>query len=159
MAKTSNFQFTNTSELGTAVTPISLGLVSNYAVTAETANSSTLSNKTAPLDAEEIILFRSRYIPQVETQLSVQNPSKVKGGVQYTAQLEDVLVTTDDTDASFRIDDPMVVNLTIRHPRSGNITSAHVQTLIKRLLGSLIKSDGSWRFDDLIRGAERPITD
>jgi hypothetical protein len=159
MAKVSAFGFTNTGSSTHDVTPVALGLTSNYAVMGETANESVLNNKTAPIDAEELVTFRSRPLPQVNTNLTIQHPSPVRAGIQYQIQVENVLTTTDTADASFRVDEPIVTLLTIRHPKSGNITGAIIAQELYRIIGCLQKADGTWRFDDLMRGAERPIVD
>lgn len=159
MAKVSAFGFTNTTDSSNSVVPKALGLTTNYALTGMDANNAIMSNKTAPVDAEEIVTFRSRNIAQVNTDLNVQNPSGVKGGVQYQVQIEDLLMTTDTSDASFRVDEPLVALLTIRHPRSGNITNQIVAQVVTRLISCLMRTDGTWRFDDLMRGAERPVAD
>lgn len=159
MAKVSAFGFTNTTAGSHNITPPALGLTSNYALAEEDANNAILNNKTAPIDAEEIVTFRSRGIAQVNTDLNIQYPSKVKSGIQYQVQVEDVLMTTDSDDASFRVDEPIVALLTIRHPKSGNINSQIIGTVVNRLLACLMKADGTWRFDDLMRGAERPVVD
>lgn len=159
MAKTSSFGFTNVTDSTHEITPKLLALTDNYALTEEDANNAVLSNKTAPIDAEEIITFRSRNINTVNTNLNNQHPSGVKAGIQYQVQVEDLLITTDDSDASYRVDDPIVALLTIRHTKSGNITSDVIATVVTRLISCLMKADGSWRFDDLMRGAERPVVD
>jgi hypothetical protein len=159
MAKQSRFGYTNTEENVNTVTPFALGLTGNYALAKEDANNAVLNNKTAPIDAEEIVTFRSRPIATVNTDLNIQYPSKVSAGIQYQAQVEAVLTTTDTDDSSFRVDEPILALLTIRHPKSGNITSTQVAEVVRRLIGSLVKSDGTWRFDDLMRGAERPVVD
>lgn len=159
MAKTSSFSFTNTSAGTHPVTPTALGLTSNYALVGEDANNTILNNKTAPIDAEEIITYRTRPIAQVNTDLNVQYPAPVKNGIQYQVQLEAVYTTVDSADPSFRVDEPIVMLLTIRHPKSGNIKSAAIQELFQRLTGCVQKADGTWRFDDMMRGAERPIVD
>jgi hypothetical protein len=159
MSRVSVFGFTNTEDATSSVTPRKLKLTTNYALVDADANNAVLNNKTAPIDAEELITFRSRNIGQVNTDLNIQNPSKVKSGVQYQIQVEDVLTTTDTDDSAFRVDEPIVALLTIRHPRSGNITNGHVTTVVNRLLSCLVREDGTWRFDDLMRGAERPVAD
>jgi hypothetical protein len=159
MAKVSAFGFTNTTDSTHTVTPKLLGLTSNYAVTDQDANEATLSNKTAPIDTEEKITFRSRSIQNVNNDLNIQYPSPIKSGIQYQVMVEDTLSTTDSTDSSFRVDEPIVAQLTIRHPKSGNITGDLVAVIVTRLLSSLIKADGTWRFDDLMRQAERPVID
>jgi len=159
MAKTSAFGFTNVSDSSNEVTTKALGLTSNYSITTDNADVATLNNKTAPVDQEEIISFRSRDIGSVNTTLNIQYPSKVKSGIEYSLKIEDTLSTTDDTDADFRVDEPIICTVTFRHPKSGNISAQQVGTVFLRAISSLMKADGSWRFDDLMRSAERPVVD
>jgi hypothetical protein len=118
-----------------------------------------LNNKTAPIDIEEIIAIRTRNVGGVATDANIQYPSKVKGGIEYSVRLDEVLSTTDSSDASFRVDEPIVCTVAFRHPKSGNITGAHIATVFERMISVLMKSDGTWRFDDLMRSSERPIVD
>jgi hypothetical protein len=159
MAKVSAFGFTNTTAGANTVTPLALGLTSNYAVKQDTADAAVLNNKTAPIDVEEIVTYRSRDIATVNNSLNIQYPSPVKSGIQYQIMVEDTLSTTDSADPDFRIDEPIVMQLTVRHPKSGNIGNSQVATVFLRLISSLMKTDGTWRFDDLMRSAERPVTD
>lgn len=159
MAKTSAFGFTNKTASTHLITPVELGVVSNYAVTADTANQAVLDNKTAPIDAQEIISYRSRNLDRVNNNLTVNNPAKVPKGIEYGIQLEAVLVTTDSEDSTFRVDEPIVGTLTLRHQKSGNITDEIIGEFATRLLSAARKADGTWRFSDLMRSAERPIVD
>lgn len=159
MSKVSSFGFTNTTDSSNTITPKALGITSNYAVADQTANEAILNNKTAPIDTEEKITYRSRSIQTVNNDLNIQYPSPIKGGIQYQVVVEDTLSTTDTVDTAFRVDEPIVAQLTIRHPKSGNITGDLVGVVVTRLLSALVKSDGSWRFDDLMRQAERPVVD
>jgi hypothetical protein len=159
MSKVSAFGFTNTSDATVLITPKALGLTTNYSVVADTATEARLNNKTAPIDVEEMIWFKSRNIPKVDSDLNIQYPSPVKGGIQYWITTEDTLSTTDTDDATFRVDEPIVAQLNIRHPKSGNITADLVGQVVTRLLSACRRADGSWRFDDLMRSAERPVTD
>jgi hypothetical protein len=157
MARTSTFGFTNTSVSTNEVAAVALGLVDNYAVATDTADTAVLNNKTAPVDLEEIVTFRSRDIARVDNSLNIQYPSPVQKGIQYQVMVEDTLSTTDSEDASFRVDEPICAQLTIRHPKSGNITNDIVAAVVTRLLSTCIRADGSWRFDDMMRSAEKPI--
>lgn len=159
MAKTSQFSYTNTGTSTHALTPYLLGLTTNYAITQDDANRTRLNNKTAPIDAMEIVSFASQDISKVSNTLNIVNPTNVKGGIQYSALVEETLTTTDNNDASFRVDEPIIASLSIRHPKSGNITGDLVAEVVMRLLSSLVKADGTWRFDDLMRSAERPVVD
>jgi hypothetical protein len=160
MSKTSTFGFTNTDDGTVTLTPKALGLTSNYAVSADVSDQAILNNKTAPIDLQEVISYRSMDINNLKSNaVNIQYPSPVTAGVQYSVQVTDTLSTTDSNDASFRVDEPISVTISVRHPKSGNIGSAQVATVMMRALSSLVKEDGSWRFDDLMRGAERPIVD
>lgn len=159
MSKVSAFGFTNATAGSNTLTPLALGLTTNYAVKADTATEAVLNNKTAPIDVEELVSYRSRDIQTVNTNLNIQYPSPVKSGIQYQIAVEDTLSTTDTVDADFRVDEPIVMTLTVRHPKSGNIGNTQVATVFTRLISALMKTDGTWRFDDLMRSAERPVSD
>lgn len=159
MSKVSSFGFTNTSDSTNSVTAKALGLVTNYALMQDAADVVKMNNKTAPLDSEEIISFRTRDVAGVASEAPILNPAKVGKGIEYSIRVDEILSTTDSTDASFRVDEPIVATLAVRHPKSGNITDQHVQAVIIRLLSTLIKADGTWRIADLMRSAERPIVD
>lgn len=159
MAITSSFGFTNITQSTHDITPFVLGVTSNYSVITDDADETVLNNKTAPVDQEELVTYRSRLLNRVDSDLNNQYPSPVKGGIQYQVVIQDMLSTRDSANASFRMDEPIVAQLTIRHPRSGNITNTHVATVVQRLISACVRSDGTWRFDDLMRSAERPIVD
>jgi hypothetical protein len=158
MAKTSSFGFTNVTENTNDITPFKLGLLTNYSAE-DAPEQCEMNNKTTPIDVEELITYRAKKIPTVNTDLNIQYPSPVKSGVQYQVMIQDTLSTTDSSDPNFRVDEPIVAYLQVRHPRSGNITNAHVATVVTRLISSLFKEDGTWRFDDLMRLSERPVVD
>jgi hypothetical protein len=159
MARTSQFLFTNVTDQSAGKTPKQLGLVSNYAVTDNTANEARLSNKTAPLDAEELISIRTGNLERVKSRLVNQYPASSQAGVQYSIQIEDMLVTTDSTDPDFRVDAPIIASLSVRHPKSAAIDNNVVATVVMRLLSACMHDNGSWRFEDFMRSAERPVAD
>lgn len=159
MSRTSTYGFGNNTDATFTITPKALGLTSNYAVTEDSARAAVLNNKTASIDQEEIISFRSKDLPGINTVLTLQNPSGVKKIMQYGVQYEAVLTTTDSDDTTFRVDEPIVVTATIRHPKSGNFSNNVVAQAFIRMISSLLRADGSWRFDDLMRSAERPVVD
>jgi hypothetical protein len=159
MALTSQFRFTNVSDGEHSVTQKAIGITTNYASIQEDSSTAVLNNKTAPIDAEEIVTYRSKNLPKVDTGLNIQYPSPVKTGIQYQIMVEDTLSTTDNADPSWRVDEPIIAQLTIRHPRSGNITNDIIGQVVTRLVSAAMKADGTWRFDDLMRGAEKPVID
>jgi hypothetical protein len=158
MAKSAAFTFTNTTAGTNTVTPLALNLPQNYALTQDSADVAVLSNKTAAIDAAELVSFRSRKwnwkpSPKVE----ILNPSPVQTGMEYSMQLEDVLVITDSADASYRVDEPIICTVSFRHNKNGLITNSVVGTVFLRAISALMKSNGTWRFEDLMRSAERPV--
>jgi hypothetical protein len=159
MAKQSAFGFSNNTDSAVPVVPKALGLVSNYAVTKDTAREATLNNKTAAIDREEIISYRSWNFPELDTNLNIQYPAPVRNAVCYQVTAEETLTTTDTEDADFRVDEPIIVSLQIRHPRSGNITNDIVGQAVLRLISACRFDAGGWRFGDLMRSAERPVED
>jgi hypothetical protein len=159
MSRTSTFGFTNTTVGTHDVDQIALGLTQNYALVVDSADTVKLNNKTAPLDSEEIISIRTRDVKGIATDASILYPAKVSQGIEYSIRLDEVLSTTDSTDASFRVDEPIICTVSFRHPKSGNILPAHIATVFQRAISVLMRADGTWRFDDLMRSAERPIVD
>jgi len=159
MSKTINFLYTNKgTENSHHVVADCIGLTTNYSFTADTSEECTLDNKTAPIGTE-LITYQCRDIKNVNTALNVQYPSPVKSGVQYTIKLEDLARVTDTTDASFCVDEPIVITLSIRHHKADLITNDVVTTAFKRLVSSIERTNGTFRFDDLMRSAERPIAE
>lgn len=158
MAKSSSFGFTNTTAGAHDVDQIALGLTTNYALTSDQANNVVLNNKTAPIDQEEIVTVRSGNI-DIKSKANIMYPAPVKTGMEYGVRLDEVLSTTDSADPSYRVDEPIICSITFRHPKSGNITNAIVAQVFQRAISTLMKADGTWRFADLMRSAERPIVD
>ena len=87
----------------------------------------------------------------------MQNPSPVRNGIQYVIKVEDILRTVDTTSGAILMDEPVVAYLTIRHQKSGNVTPAIVADVVSRTIGACMRTDGTWRFDDLMRSALAPI--
>jgi hypothetical protein len=159
MAKVSTFGYTNTTSGTHDVTPKLLGLTSNYSLSEDQADVVKLNNKTAPIDQEELISFRSRIGQRLATDLNIQYPSPVNNVIEYSVRVDEVLSTTDTDNPNFRVDEPIVCSIAFRHPKSGNIGKDQVAEVFVRAISALMKADGGWRFDDLMRSAERPVVD
>lgn len=157
MSLTSSFGFTNVVVSGHTVAPIDIGPVTNYALKQDEPTSVVMDNKTCPLDQGELLTYKCQDIPKVTTSQLIHNPAKVAAGVQYVIKLEEILRTTSSTDSSFIVDEPVVAYLVVRHQKSGNITSDIVSGIAERLLGACRKEDGTWRFDELMRSALKPV--
>lgn len=160
MANTTTFAFTNTIPIAD-VTPsvIDIGAKTNYALVGEQPTVVEMQNKTAPLDQGERLTYRCQDIDKVSTAQAIQNPSKVRNGVQYVIKLEEILRTR-DADGNILYDEPIVAYLTVRHQKTGTITDSHIETVLYRLLGACFdKTAHEWRFADLMRSALQPVED
>lgn len=159
MAYTSSFAFTNTSDLSTGVTITGIKPKTNYALIAEQPTYVETQNKTAPLDQGERMTFRCQDVDKVSTAQSIQNPGKVRNGVQYVVKLEEILRTVDDA-GNIVMDEPIVMYLTVRHQKSGNIKASHLDIIFKRLLGAMYdETAAEFRWNDLMRSALQPVED
>lgn len=149
----SEFGFTNKAEnaQATAIKPVDLKLKTNYAVVQTGSGFSRLDNKTAPVDLSENVTFRYNAIKSVGNSLTNLNPSPIKGGIQYLVKLDALQRTTNGITGAV-VDEPITVQITFRHGLSSNITADTITTLLNRAISTLIKSDGTSRIKDLMRG-------
>lgn len=152
---TSEFSFTNTAAMAKTITPVQIDPISDYAKSEDTATSCELRNKTAKIGWGEALSYQCTAINNVSTKQAIANPGKVSSGMQYIVRLDEILRTTDDT-GNVVCDEPIVMYLTVRHPNSSNITPNHIASVFTRLIGALLRDDGSYRFDDLMLSALAP---
>lgn len=159
MAITSSFGFTNvTPTTSRTVAMYDMDITTDYALTLDEPTECRLINTTAAVDREEILSYRCKDLARVNTNLNVQNPSPVSGGVQYQVQME-ALLTSEDASVGYRVDEPIIVQISVRHPKSGNITPAHVATMIGRAASAMETDSGAWRIKELMRSALKPTAD
>lgn len=158
MALTTKFGYTNNDNVATGkeVVPKKISMTSDYALTEDEPTSCVMSNTTCPIDQGELVSYKCQTVKSVSTAQDILYPGQVGVGVQYVIKVEDILTTTSSTDASFRVDDPIVAYLTIRHTKSGFITADHIAQVVCRLIGACRTPDGNWRFNDLMRSALKP---
>lgn len=155
MALSSSFGFTNeTASWG--VTPSIMEVVTGFGTKVDDPEEYSCTNSECPVDQQELVTFQCKEVKNIASKLGNQYPPEVQGGVQYVIRLDELLKTTSSTDDSFRVDDPIVMYLTVRHPLTSRITTAHLKTLMQRLLGSMLDSNGEFRYEDLMKSALRP---
>lgn len=150
------FGFTNTAADTFNIVPVDVKAASNYAVTQDEPTELVSSNKTAPIDQPEILTYRCQDLKTVNLAMKNMYPPTITTGVQYVVKLDELASLTDSTDPSFRVDLPISAYLTIRHNKSGYVTSDMVASVVKRLLGACMKEDGTWRFNELMRSSLKP---
>lgn len=155
---TSAFSFTNKTA-GQTVGTTAIGIASNYAKTSDEPTEATLTNKTASLDQGEVITYRCREINQVSTSQQVLYPARVLNGVEFGVRVDELLRTTDSSDAIV-CDEPIVATLTIKCPKSSNINNDIITTVVTRLLGACYDQTAKkYRWDDLMRSSLVPTQD
>jgi hypothetical protein len=159
MAMSTSFGFTNTTTAAHRSTTLcDPGVLENYALVLDEPTECRLINTTAPVDREEILSYRAKDMNKINTNLNIQNPSPVAGGIQYQVQLE-ALLTTEDAETGFRVDEPIVVQISVRHPKSGNITPFYVSEMIQRAISLMQVDSGQWRIKELMRSSLKPTAD
>lgn len=151
----SSFSFTNNTA-GTSVPTTKLAPVSSYAKTMDEPTEARLSNKTCALDQGEILTYRCREIANVATVQQVLYPARVQSGVEYGVRIDELLRTTAE-DGSIICDEPIVATLTIKNPKSSNITEEVISQVVARLLGACYDETAKkYRWADLMRSALVP---
>lgn len=156
MALTSSFGFTNKSEATDKIAHIAMRTKTDYSLNEDGPDRCVVSNKTTPIDQPELVTYQCGEIKKVPTSIDVVNPAANTAGVQYGVRVDEVLRVTSTTNDSFIEDFPIVMNITVKHPRCGMITSAQIDGVFQRLIGALVKADGTTRFNDLMRSALKP---
>lgn len=156
MAISTQFGYTNKTASTKPVTPVNIEVMTKYAPIIDEPTQSVLSNLTCPSDQAELVSYKCQTVKGVSTSQENLYPPTVKTGVQYVIKIEELASTRSDTDPTFRVDNPVVAYLTIRHSKSAYITDAMIGEVVTRLLGACQKTDGSWRFSDLMRNSLRP---
>lgn len=154
----SSFSFTNTTD-GSSVPTTKLAPVSSYAKTMDEPTEARLSNKTCSLDQGEIVTYRCREINNVATVQQVLYPARVQSGVEYGVRIDELLRTS-AADGTIICDEPIVATLTIKNPKSSNITEEVISTVVARLLGACYDETAKkYRWADLMRSALVPAED
>lgn len=156
MAKNTDVGYSNKTASSKTFTLTKLGELSNYSIVEDEAGVTLLANTTGSLENAERISIKAQTIPEVKVSQGVAYPAPVKQGVQFSVKVEEVYSTTDSTDPSYRIDEPIVATLTVKHNQSSTFSDEAVQTAIGRVLSILFCDDGTSRIPALQRLATRP---
>lgn len=162
MAKTSEFKYTNKTETGAIIKLVKINEQSDYGITSDEPTSCSMANTTAPIGQDEVVTNFCTPIKTVNSTLTMPHPSPVKNGIQYGVKVESTLVTTDSSDATYEVDEPCVVQISVRHPRSTNFTSTLVSEAVQRAIsafyGNLFDATND-HVAMLMRSALQPMPD
>lgn len=170
MAKTSSWGYTNNTDSQESVTLKLVNLKSQYS--GYTLNSEEskgdnrpnnqsriiLSNRTAPRELDEKVMFAFRPLQEVRSFNLVTNPGKIRDGLEFRVRLDANLRT--EWDNGDVVDDPQVMELVFRGAGDGNVTAATVEEQFVRLISSCYDfTNDRWRFGDLLKQALEVETD
>lgn len=62
-------------------------------------------------------------------------------GIQYGVILDDIITETDTTDAAYRVDYPVRIEIRFTHQNHPAVTNAQIRELLGRAVSTLIKED------------------
>lgn len=160
MAKTTTFLFTNTDGAHSKSLPLyNMGEVNNYGVK-NTDSKSRLTNTTGSDlgTTSEALEYKASIQQKVDTKLNIQHPAKNKSAVQYSVGLETFVETTDPENEDFIQDDPIYVQITIRHAQTSFVSEEILGQALGRAVSALQHEDGNWRFNELAKLATQPTS-
>lgn len=137
MARVISYGYTDTPISGVSSLTLSRGLINfgkDFRVQKNGITDVTLTNLTSPIDQPEKFRFAISDIANIYTNTGI-DPSvwgANKQGQSVLIQLSEVISVTDSTDPSYRVDLPVVCNITLKTPKSSLITSDYLLTLLGR---------------------------
>jgi hypothetical protein len=159
---TSDFGFTNREETGAIIKLVKINETTDYGVTSDEPTECIMANTTAPIGKDELVTNFCTPIKNVNSKLDMANPGPMTKGIQYGTRVDATLVTTDSSNPAYEIDEPIVVQISVRHPRSNHFTSALVSEAVNRCIsafyGNLFDSSTD-HVGQLMRSALQPMPD
>lgn len=159
MALSANFSFTNNTVASDELRYVDLDPVTDYGLTHDEPDRVSLTNKTAAIDQPELITYQADHVSNINSYVTNPNPPKTGEVMRYGVRIDELLRVTSSDNDDYVVDYPIVMNITVKHAANNLITASMVENVFKRLLGTLVRNDGTYRFDDLMRHSLRPTTD
>lgn len=131
MAITYSFGYTNTS--------IDVSDPQTYALITDEPNKAQYRNVTTPIDQDQIVTFQSDTVgKEMKAGVQVSNPSPANAmpPLFYGIRSDSILRATSSLSDDVQ-DMPLVLNLTIKHPKNAGFTADAVAHEIEMLLSSI----------------------
>lgn len=142
--------YTNTTASTHTLTPVAVDLATNYAKTEDSPGRVVFKNITSPIDQVECIIITSNDLNKISQEEKNLYPPKVQGGRLVSVKAEAKKRLTSTTDDSFIVDYPASCAIQFRFSRNSSISASDMETLLKRALGSIQNSDGTFAIDKLM---------
>lgn len=145
MSQTINYGYTDTAISGVSSLNFPRGLVNfgaDFRVQKNATTDVTLVNLTSPIDRPEKFRFAISDIANVYTNTGI-DPSvwgASRQGQSLLIQVSEVLSVTDSADPSYRVDLPVVCNITIKTPKTSLITPDYILALLGRAVSGAFET-------------------
>lgn len=163
MSKAINFGYTDTPISGVTELSFDRGLLnykSDFRATTETPGEVILTNITSPIDRPENMRVAYSLLQDVYkgSGIDPKVQSPLRRGVSLLVQLTEVATVTDTVDLTYRVDLPISAHLVLKIPANADLTDAHVQTVVGRLVSGLYETGSlsTDRIKALLRGSLEP---
>lgn len=155
MAQTINPGYTDTAIAGVPSLTFPRGLVNykaDFRVQKNGTNDVTLVNLTSPVDRPERFRFAISDVANIYTNSGIDSSvwAANRQGQSLLIQVSEVYSVTDSTDPSFRVDLPIVCNITLKTPKSAFITTDVILSLLGRAVSGAFET-GSTSTDGIKR--------
>lgn len=142
--------FSNTTASSYDVTPVAIGLSTNYAKVEDIPGRVVFKNLTSPIDQAEAIIFTCNELNKINQVEKNLNPPKTSGGRLVSVKVEAKDRLTSSTDDTFVTDLPASVAIQFRFSRNSAINASDMEMLLKRALGAIQNSDGTLALNKLM---------
>lgn len=155
MAQTISNGYSDTAISGVTSLAFPRGLINfgtDFRVQKNGTTDITLVNLTSPIDRPEKFRFAISDIANIYTNTGI-DPSvwgANRQGQSLLIQLSEILSVTDSADPSYRVDLPVVCNITLKTPKSGLISSEFILGLLGRAVSGAFDT-GSTSTDGIKR--------
>lgn len=155
MAQAINTGYTDTAISGVTSLALPRGLINfakDFRVQKSGVADVTLVNLTSPIDRAEKFRFALSDIANIYTNTGI-DPSvwgANKQGQSLLVQLSEVISVTDSVDPSYRVDLPIVCNITLKTPKSSLISADQLITFVGRAVSGLFDT-GSTGTSGIVR--------
>lgn len=163
MSKTINFGYTDTPIPGVTSLELPRGLVNfgaDFRIRSEKKDEMILTNITSPIDRPERFRIAWSLVDSIYngSGIAEANQAPSMRGVNLLVQLTEVASIADSTDPTYRIDVPISAHCVVRIPAVEELTEAHVQAVLGRLVSGFYETGdtATRRIKALLRGSLEP---
>jgi hypothetical protein len=153
----------NVTDTAGGVAPTLTGVAKNYGadfgpIENPPAGCFDISNKNSPVDAPNTERYALRQIKDAYKNTSVAEAYKPanKSGWSLLSQCNLIATITDSEDATYRVDAPLAMRVTISGVNVPELTTTHYTTGLMRAIGGLYETTGDLRLGSMIRNILKP---